>query len=101
MRKLTVSPGFMQRSCDNQRAAFCSDQPAGRLAGPCGKEDCVQAQQGSHRDLAMRPSARLMQVAVPIIAAITMVVMTACTSNRTSSSTKSRNEPFRGRVIIC
>jgi hypothetical protein len=39
MRKLTVSPGFMQRSCDNERAAFSSDQPAGRLPGPCGKED--------------------------------------------------------------
>jgi hypothetical protein len=46
----------------------------------------VQAQEGSHRDVAMRPSARLTRVAVPVIAAITMVVMTACTSNRASSS---------------
>jgi hypothetical protein len=34
----------------------------------------------------MRPSARLMQVAVPIITAMTLVAMTACTSNRASSS---------------
>lgn len=46
----------------------------------------MQAKEGRHRDVAMRPPARLIQVAVAVIAAMTVVVMTACTSNRTSPS---------------